>query len=250
MNLRISILLFISVILSSAAMAQVSSLPPRQLTTLKTRFEKELRNAREPIQAQYVASLEGMVNEVTKSGDLDGALAVQRELNAAKGKGGEIIGGNAPAQLTALKAKYDAALKSASEKLQSSYIEALEALQDSFTKAGNLPAALEVRREVTVTKSGASRGDANTSPDAELLGSWSVSSTSKWTGVYVFEAGGAARYIEDNGRVVKGKWTLVNGKLLTQWNDRSFDQIKLPPVDGRMTGETGRGYKISLKKKP
>jgi hypothetical protein len=101
-----------------------------------------------------------MVRAITKSGDLDAALAVQQELNAIKGVGGTATGGKVTPELTALKSLYEANVQTASEAIQIRYIKSLETLQDKFTKDGNLTAALAVRQELAVATTPSSLGTA------------------------------------------------------------------------------------------
>jgi len=91
---------------------------------------------------------------LTKSGELDAAIAVQQELNAVKGTPGNVSGGKVTPELTALKSKYESEVQMASEALQVRYVKALETLQETYTKRGNLDAAVAVRQEVTNTRTG------------------------------------------------------------------------------------------------
>ena len=153
MKQRLSIHLFLIIaLLTSASLAQVAPPAPAELTTLRTRYRSDLQTSREPIRTRYVASLDALLRSTTKNGDLDAALAVQHELNTAKGKAGTVSGGKITPELAALKSRYEADVQTASEALQSRYFAALEALQDSFTKRGQLPAALAVRQELSTLK--------------------------------------------------------------------------------------------------
>ncbi|MEO0018300.1 MAG: hypothetical protein RLZZ522_1583, partial [Verrucomicrobiota bacterium] len=145
MKRHFSILLFlIFALLSSASLAQVTPPAPPELTTLRTRYQSDLNASQKPIRSKYITALESMVRAITKSGDLDAALAVQQELNAIKGVGGTATGGKVTPELTALKSLYEANVQTASEAIQIRYIKSLETLQDKFTKDGNLTAALAV----------------------------------------------------------------------------------------------------------
>jgi hypothetical protein len=93
-----------------------------------------------------------LLRSVTRNGDLDAAIAVQRELNTAKGKTETISGGKITSALKALKARYEADMRTASKPIQSRYITALEDLQTSLTKRGDLSSALAVRQEVRSVK--------------------------------------------------------------------------------------------------
>ena len=145
-------LFLIFALLVSASVAQVTPPIPPELNTLKIRYAADLQTARQPIRARYISSLETMLRSITKSGDLDAALAVQQELNSVNGKTGTVSSGKVTPELTTLKSRYEAAVQTASEGIQTHYIAALEALQNTFTKRGNLPGALAVRQEVAATK--------------------------------------------------------------------------------------------------
>lgn len=146
---------------TSGILAEEAPQIPPQLTTLKTRYRSDLQAAREPLRTRYVTALDALLRSTSKGGDLDAAVAVKQELDAAKGKSGTVTGGKVTAELTTLKSSYEASVQAASESIQSRYITALGTLQDNFTKSGNLPAALAVRQEISATKPQTSSGTAN-----------------------------------------------------------------------------------------
>ena len=159
MNRLISIRLFlIFVLATSTTVAQVAPSPtPPQLKTLKLRYESDLQTARQLLRARYTSALDTLVISITKSGNLDGAAAVQHESNTAKGKAGTVSTNVQVPEMNTLKSRYEADLQTASDTLQTRYITALTALQETFTKRGDLAGALAVRQEVAATKAGGRR---------------------------------------------------------------------------------------------
>ena len=156
MNRLISIRLFlIFVLATSTTVAQVAPSPtPPQLKTLKLRYESDLQTARQLLRARYTSALDTLVISITKSGNLDGAVAVQHESNTVKGKAGAVSTNVQVPEMNTLKSRYEADLQTASDTLQTRYITALTALQETFTKRGDLAGALAVRQEVAAAKAG------------------------------------------------------------------------------------------------
>ena len=154
MNRLISIRLFlIFVLATSTTVAQVAPSPtPPQLKTLKLRYESDLQTARQLLRARYTSALDTLVISITKSGNLDGAAAVQHESNTVKGKAGTVSTNVQVPEMTTLKSQYEVDLQTASDTLQTRYITALTALQETFTKRGDLAGALAVRQEVAAAK--------------------------------------------------------------------------------------------------
>lgn len=61
------------------------SAEPPQLTSVRTSYLKQIESATSPITAKYVEYLENLKRELGAKGDLEGALAVQNELDAVAG---------------------------------------------------------------------------------------------------------------------------------------------------------------------
>lgn len=154
MNRLICIRLFlIFVLATSTTVAQVAPSPtPPDLKTLKVRYESDLQTARQLLRARYTSALDTLVISITKSGNLDGAVAVQHESNTVKGKAGAVSTNVQVPEMNTLKSRYEADLQTASDTLQTRYITALTALQETFTKRGDLAGAIAVRKEVAATK--------------------------------------------------------------------------------------------------
>lgn len=58
---------------------------PPQLTSVRAAYRKQIESATAPITEKYVVYLEGLKKELGAKGDLEGALAVQRELDSIAG---------------------------------------------------------------------------------------------------------------------------------------------------------------------
>ena len=159
-----------SVVFTSPTLADPIPTAPPELTTIRTRYRSDLQATREPIRTRYIASLDALLKTITKSGDLDAALAVQQDLSAAKGTTATVSGGKVTPELTVLRTRFDADVQTASEGIQTRYIAALETLQESFTKRNNLPAALAVRQELNATKPQGATTGATTALSVSPLG--------------------------------------------------------------------------------
>lgn len=53
---------------------------PKELETMRTRYQADLQFAAKPIQSRYVSQLQGLMKTLTQKGDLAGALVVMEEL--------------------------------------------------------------------------------------------------------------------------------------------------------------------------
>lgn len=76
---RLSLLLALFTIFPSAAFCQ-STAEPKELLNLRGSFEKARSAALLPLEKKYVDALTKLKDQLTRSGDLQGALAVQAEL--------------------------------------------------------------------------------------------------------------------------------------------------------------------------
>ena len=142
---------FLFLLLAAAnSFAQTPQPAPTELTKLKTQYRSELQAASEPIRKKYIATLTSFLDSTRKANDLDAAIAVQQELDSTMARTSTVSGGRVTEQLTALKNKYKADLENVSKPLQTRYLNALQALQNSFTQRGKLADALAVRAELTV----------------------------------------------------------------------------------------------------
>lgn len=73
-------------LLAFAAFTGVSvAADPPQLTSVRASYQKQIEAATAPITAKYAEYLENLKKELGAKGDLDGALAVQNELDAIAG---------------------------------------------------------------------------------------------------------------------------------------------------------------------
>ncbi len=72
--------LFLSAVLAQSQTAD----EPKELQDLRGSFEKARTAALSPIEKKYVEALTGMKDRLTKRGDLNGALAVDAEINRFK----------------------------------------------------------------------------------------------------------------------------------------------------------------------
>lgn len=70
-------LLLITVLAPASLVAE-----PPELTTVRSSYEKQIQTVTAPITAKYVEFLENLKKQLGGAGDLDGAVAVQKELDA------------------------------------------------------------------------------------------------------------------------------------------------------------------------
>jgi hypothetical protein len=71
----------------------VAAAEPPQLTSVRASYQKQIEAATAPITAKYVEYLENLKKELGAKGDIEGAVAVQEELDAVSGGGQAAAGG-------------------------------------------------------------------------------------------------------------------------------------------------------------
>jgi hypothetical protein len=80
--MKIPVLLLICI--ATAAFGQVPAAPPRELESLKSRYEADVQAALKPIKARYEQQLQSLQKSLTTKGDLNGALAVKEVIDSLK----------------------------------------------------------------------------------------------------------------------------------------------------------------------
>jgi hypothetical protein len=80
------IILIVAVFYWSGAAAQDSTPTNQELVRLRAQYEKAVSTALAPIQKRYTEELRVLQNKLTKSGDLNGALAAKSQLDALIGE--------------------------------------------------------------------------------------------------------------------------------------------------------------------
>lgn len=135
----------------------------------------------------------------------------------------------------------DKAIASANKPINDKFITLANALLQRAIQSGDLDGAMKIRTAIQITEL--------PDPNSALLGSWTVSSSSGWRGVYTFEKDGVVKVFENGAQTLGGKWTLEGATIRTRFGNGENDTIEFPPVDGKMNAKTGRGYKMSLERK-
>lgn len=125
--------------------ADIPAKEPPELIVLRARFQNDLQQTLKPIQSQYVSELQVMVNALTRKGDLDDALAVQKEM---KNPGANKEPVEKPAEFVAAKATYESAVKAKASVIQQNFILQLESLTKTLSQRADLAGALAVKAEV------------------------------------------------------------------------------------------------------
>jgi hypothetical protein len=71
-------------LVATAAFGQTPVPPPRELESLKARYEADVNAALKPIKARYEQQLQALQKTLTTKGDLNGALAVKEVIDSLK----------------------------------------------------------------------------------------------------------------------------------------------------------------------
>ncbi|MCF7790174.1 MAG: hypothetical protein K9N47_28910 [Prosthecobacter sp.] len=71
-----------SLLLGLAASFSCFSAEPAELTSARGNYQKQIKTLTDPVNARYLAYLESLKKSLGAKGDLDGALAVQKEIDS------------------------------------------------------------------------------------------------------------------------------------------------------------------------
>jgi len=234
------------------------------------------------VETWYLANLEKMQTDYTKTSDLDSAVAVktERERITARGETTAEQIKAMPAGLRTLRGTFDASLKKIADDVDRrksqegrKYLAGLEALQKRITAGGDLDQALLVKAEqdrivaeiaastpapvsVPATpaplvastnppKSGASTPKAN-DPVEALLGTWRFTYNGRWSGKRTFSKDGT---FVGEGFKGPAKWAIVGKKVVLHYPtvDHAEEEMPLPP-DPAGTKVTHRGSVVTAVK--
>jgi len=215
------------------------------------------------VETWYLANLEKMQGDDTKTGDLDSAVAVreERERIAAHGATSAEQMSAMPAPVRALRGTYDASLKKIADdvdrrKMQKGqkYQAELEALQKRITMSGDLDQVLVVKAEqeriATEIEAGAHppvtapatpappiaatnppKEEATTpkasDPAEALIGTWRFTYNGHWSGTRTFSKDGT---FVGEGFSGIAKWAIVGKKVVLHYStrDKTEEEMDLP----------------------
>lgn len=115
-------------LLSAAGSAQVAPPSPPEVSALKAQYRSDLQAAQGPVRTRYQIALEALLQTHSKSGNLDAALAVQQELDLARGRKGLGAPGQPSAELAALKSRFETDIHNLAASMRTRYVASLETL--------------------------------------------------------------------------------------------------------------------------
>lgn len=130
---------------------------PAELVTLRSQYEAGLARSVAPVKERYLATLNMMLEGLTRAGNLDDAVAVNTELKSIKESGKTTTSGEKLPSLRVARDQYEKELSQVTQQLQARYIAALDAMVTNLTKRGLLDEALMVKHEEDRQKVLASR---------------------------------------------------------------------------------------------
>jgi len=246
------------------------------LASLVAEREKSLAG----VDGWYLPNLEKLQDQIAKTGDLDGAVAVKNErsrIAAHEASSAEQIQAMPPS-LRTLRGQYDAFLKKVADQIDRrkadearKYITALEGLQKHITMTGDIEQALSVKAEKdriaasiassapkiasttlkapeaaaptatpAATQIGAAKEDDFTSI---LVGQWQF--TYEQTGVTTTVRFSADGTVKDVHVKSPGHWTLRDNKIVIIYPNGQKEDMHMPlnPAGTRVYADRGRVIK-------
>jgi hypothetical protein len=118
---------------------------PEVVQQLKTNYQQAVERGVGPLRERYHADLERLIEQSTRSGKLEEALAIKSEIS------GDSPGKDAPKLSDAaqrLKKTYEQTVERGTAQLRIKYVEELNRLSEQSTRAGKLDEALAIKNEI------------------------------------------------------------------------------------------------------
>lgn len=208
------------------------------------------------VNENYVTKLRLLENQFQIKGDLDGVLAVQREINRFKTLG-LILGEHVvhfPEELKQAQINQILIFKDAVDTIIDNVIGDLQSKKKRLTTEGNIQQAIETQRAIKLIESthrgntlgtnlnvSASNSEVSLNvmitAKREILGKWEAENTSGWKGVIEFFQDG--RVSVDKSFYLKQTWSLTDKGILIKYNSSSdnFDLYYYPILKEKIIGK-------------
>jgi hypothetical protein len=212
--------------------AEVAKLPS-EANRLKQSYQQAVERGLKPIRGKYVAELNRLVEQFTRAGQLEEALAIKNEIAPGTNN---VESDKLPDECKELKKFYRQAVDRDAEPLREKYISELNRLLEQSSRAGKLEDAIAIKAEL----------------DAAATLRFPASATnfknSRWQWLNLGEPNSGKEWIEfhDDG-IAKAswlaplKWKIVDGDLLVEqgdgrkfrfYMDGTFKEGKTNPKEG------------------
>ncbi|MEM1443338.1 MAG: hypothetical protein AAGF67_13405 [Verrucomicrobiota bacterium] len=135
-----------------STLAHLLAEEPEALSTSRAGYERALENAVSPIQENYIEHLTKLQSNYTRNNNLDGAVAVRKEIESLDKTVEDDPVKTEPSEeheeLNTSRANYEKAVKRAKAPIHEKFRNYLTQLQREYTRSNNLDGALAVRKEI------------------------------------------------------------------------------------------------------